>query len=147
MNINDNVWIRLTEAGVKLWREKRPNQYVYEDGRWFGIQLHEFANLFGGSFKLWDATPYIVDNEIATEKPKELSGFTPPKAPVVNPALPPDGRLTRTEIFLRLVDSFCRQPRGITDGGDPPKGPLPIEGRTGELIKTTEWVYNTWGGK
>lgn len=145
MNINDCVWVRLTEAGVKLWREKRPNQYVYEDGRWFGIQLHEFANLFGGSFKLWDATPYIVDNEIATEKPKELSGFTPPKAPVVNPALPPDGRLTRTEIFLRLVDSFCRQPGGFSSSMK--SDSFPIGNMFAMLRGEAMDLHGLWGGK
>jgi hypothetical protein len=116
MNINDHVWVRLTEAGVRLWKKTWPLQHVHEDGRWVSLQLHELINLLGGSLHLWDPTPYIAYNEISIEKPRELGGFTPPKAPAANPILPTDGHLTRTEIFLRLVDSYCKQPEGLTHG-------------------------------
>lgn len=136
MNINDKVWIRLTEAGVKLWKSSWPLEYVHEDGRWFDIQLHSLMTLLGGNL-VFAGPQYIVGNEIATEKPKELGGFTPPKAPVVNPTLPPDDRLTRTEIFLRLVDSFCRQPGGFHQG----------DVLFTDLVGQAGFVHETWGGK
>jgi hypothetical protein len=115
MNINDHVWIRLTEAGVKLWKKKWPLEHVHEDGRWFDIQLHSLMTLLGGHLCL-SGPQYIVDNEISVEKPGP-DNFTPPVGlssfpPVLREAPP----LTRTEIFLRLVDSYCKQPEGLTQG-------------------------------
>lgn len=144
MNINDTVWVRLTEAGVKLWKEKWPLQHVHEDGRWFDIQLWSLMTLLGDSITMW-GPQYIVGWEIATEKPKELGGFTPPRAHVVNPAIPPDSRLTRTEIFLRLVDSFCRQPGGFTSSMK--NDSFPIGNMFAMLRGEAMDLHGLWGGK
>lgn len=148
MNINDHVWVRLTEDGVKRWEAAGGGDLT--PTIWHRVQMWHLIAYLGRGSPFQFGTQMIMDNEIAledlTKKPKSV-----PVGPAMDPYAPmvpvPAAPLTRTEIFLRLVDSFCRQPGGLTDGGDPPKGPRPIEGRTGELIKTTEWVYNTWGGK
>ena len=55
----------------------------------------------------------------------------------------PAAPLTRTEIFLRLVDSFCKQPGGFRDGW---KEPAPVMAMFHEIRKQADEAYSFWGG-
>ena len=96
INTNDNVYVRLTEAGKRaldkhyedLASSLRPLIFTYHgpqmepDGR-YRFQLWDLMNIFGPSFYSGCDTPF-VDNSIEFEPPKEKEEYEKPmSSPVI----------------------------------------------------------------
>lgn len=81
MNINDYVYVRLTEHGEQQWNENwkrvdplgvptciRKSAYVGKE--WYRFQMHELMHTFGKSCYNGSNTLPFVNNEILFEEPK-----------------------------------------------------------------------------
>ena len=71
LNVNDDVEIRLTREGRKIYREYR-KKYIHDplkktNSRWLRIQLWEFMNIFGSKMFM-GAHAVIIGNVIRIPK-------------------------------------------------------------------------------
>ena len=82
VNPNDYVWVRLTDAGLKFyrddateWNKKHPQcgrrNYPDLENGWYKTQFWHLMNLFGNTFSLGGSFPFM---DMCFEQPTKPAG-------------------------------------------------------------------------